>query len=89
MKDLKGKGKRGQVGGREKMEGLPHDTIELQLGYLGSLEGICGEGITHDVLLCPLLELFDELVVDLLLDVDPRAGAAALPVIEVDSEIHP
>ena len=73
----------------EKGKDLPHDTIELQLGYLRSLEGICAERITDDVLLRPLLELRDKFIVDILLDINPRARAAALPMIEVDPEIHP
>ena len=67
----------------------PHDAIELQLGDLGTLEGVLIEGITDDVLLRPLLERLDELVVDAFLDVNPGTGAAALAVVEEDTKVNP
>ena len=66
-----------------------HDAVELELRDLGSLEGVLGEGVADDVLLCSLLKSLDELVVDGFLDVDTRAGAAALAVVEEDAEVDP
>ena len=61
----------------------------MDLRDLGSLEGVGGEWVTNDVLLCSLLELLHKLVVDGLLDVDTRTGAAALAVVEEDTEVDP
>jgi hypothetical protein len=66
-----------------------HDAVELQLGDLGPLEGVLLEGVTDGVLGSTLPEALKELVVDLLLDVDTRTGAAALSVVEVDTEVDP
>ena len=66
-----------------------HDAVELKLGDLGSLEGVLLEGVTDSVLGCALPEALKELVVDLLLDVDTRTGAAALSVVEVDTKVDP
>lgn len=70
-------------------EYILHDAVELQLGDLGTLEGVRLEGVTDGVLLSTLLESLDELVVDTLLDVDTRTGAAGLSVVEVDTEVDP
>lgn len=66
-----------------------HDAVVLQLADLGPLEGVLGEWVADLVLLGALLEGFDELVIDALLHVDTRAGAAALPVVVVDAEVDP
>ena len=68
---------------------VAHDAVELQLRDLRALEGVLGEWVADDVLLCSLLEFLDELVVDALLHVDTRAGAAALAVVEEDAEVDP
>ena len=54
-----------------------------------ALECVGGEWVANDILCCPSLELFDELVVDTLLDVDPGAGTAALAVVEENTEVDP
>lgn len=66
-----------------------HDTLELELRDLGTLEGVRGEGVTKLVLGGTLLEASDKLVVDLLVDQDTRTGAAALTVVEEDTEVSP
>lgn len=66
-----------------------HDAVELDLRDLWALEGVLVEWVADDVLLCSLLESLDELLVDALLDVDTRAGAAALAVVEEDTEVDP
>lgn len=66
-----------------------HDAVELELGDLRTLEGVGGEGVTELVLGGTLPEAGDELVVDALLDKQPRAGAAALTVVEEDTEVRP
>ena len=68
---------------------LLHDAVELKLRDLWALEGVLVEGVADNVLLRPLLELLDELVVDALLHVDTRAGTAALTVVEEDAEVDP
>jgi hypothetical protein len=49
---------------------LPHDSVELELRNLRTLEGVGGEGVTDNVLLSTLLEALDKLVVDAFLHVD-------------------
>lgn len=49
---------------------IPHDSVELELRDLRTLESVGSEGVTNNVLLSTLLEALDELVVDTLLDVD-------------------
>ena len=66
-----------------------HDTIELELRDLGTLEGVALEGVTNLVLGGTLLEASDELVVDTLLDQQAGTGAAALAVVEEDTEVSP
>lgn len=68
---------------------LPHNAVILQLGDLGSLEGVFAERIANDVLCRSLLESLDEFIVDIFLDVDSRSRTAALSVIEEDSKIDP
>jgi len=68
---------------------VAHDAVELELRDLGSLESGAVERVADDVLADPLLELLGEGVVDRLLDVDARTGAAALAVVEEDAEIGP
>lgn len=66
-----------------------HNAVELELGNLGTLEGVTLEGVAELVLLGTLLEASDELVVDALLDQQARTGAAALAVVEEDTEVSP
>ena len=68
---------------------IPHDTVILELRYLRTLKSVLREGVANNVLLGTLLESLDELVVDTFLDVDTRAGTAALAVVEEDTEIDP
>lgn len=68
---------------------VAHDAVELQLGDLGALEGLGVEGIADLVGLGARLERREELVVDILLDEDAGAGAAALAVVVVDAEVDP
>ena len=71
------------------MGGLLHDAVELELGNLRALEGVRSERVANDVLGRALLELLHELVVNALLHVDTRAGAAALAVVEEDTKVDP
>lgn len=66
-----------------------HDAVELELGDLRTLEGVGGEGVTDLVLGGTLPEAGNELVVDVLLDQQARTGAAALAVVEEDTEVSP
>ena len=66
-----------------------HDSVELKLANLGTLEGVSSEGVTNDVFGCPGLELLDEFVVDAGLDIDTRTSAAALAVVEENAEVDP
>lgn len=66
-----------------------HDAVELQLGDLGTLEGVLGEGVAELVLGGTLLEALDELVVDALLDQQAGTGTAALAVVEEDTKVGP
>lgn len=68
---------------------VAHDAVELQLADLGALEGVLVEGVADSVGGGALLEGLEELVVNALLDVDARAGAAGLAVVEVDAEVGP
>ena len=68
---------------------IPHDTVELKLRDLRSLECVLGEWVTDGVLGSPLPEPLDELVVDTLLHVDSATGTAALTVVEEDSKVDP
>lgn len=54
------------------------DAVELELRGLGALEGVGGEGVSNLDRLDLFGELGEESVVDALLDVDTRSGAAAL-----------
>lgn len=54
-----------------------------------ALECVGCEGIANDVLRGACLESLNEFVVDALLDVDTRAGAAALAMVEENTEIDP
>lgn len=66
-----------------------HDTVELELRDLGTLEGVLGEGVTQLVLGGTLLEALNELVVDTLLDQQARTGTAALAVVVEDTKVGP
>ena len=68
---------------------VPHDPVVLQLADLRALEGLLVERIADSVGGRPLLEGVEELVVDLILHVDTRAGAAALAVVVVDTKVNP
>lgn len=68
---------------------VAHDAVELQLRNLGALEGLLVEGVANLVLLGAGLESSHELVVDALLDVHTRTGAAALAVVVVDTKVDP
>lgn len=67
----------------------PHDTVKLHLRDLWALEGVLGEWVTNDVLGSTFSEARQEFVVDALLDVDTRTGAAALAVVEEDTKVDP
>lgn len=66
-----------------------HDTVELELGDLRTLEGSRLEGVTKLVLSGTLLEAGNKLVVDTLLDQQAGTSAAALAVIVEDTEVSP
>lgn len=66
-----------------------HDAVELQLRDLRALEGVGSEGVAELVGSGALLEAGNELVVDALLDQDTGTGAAALAVVEEDTEVGP
>ena len=66
-----------------------HDAVELHLRDLRALEGVLRKWVANDVLLCPLLELLNELVVNGFLHVDTGTGAATLAVVEEDTEVNP
>lgn len=68
---------------------VAHDPVVLQLADLGALERLGVERVADRIGRRPLLERLQELVVDALLHVDPRAGAAALSVVVVDAEVDP
>ena len=68
---------------------VAHDTIELELRNLRSLEGVGSKWVANLVLLSALLESLEELVIDALLDKDTSSGAAALAVVVVDTEVDP
>ena len=71
------------------MRDLPHDAVILQLGNLRTLERVRTKGVTHNVLLRSGLECFDKLVIDPLLDIYPGSSAAALAVVEENTEVDP
>lgn len=66
-----------------------HNTVELETGDHGALEGVVFERIADLVGRSTLLEALDELVVDTLLDQDTGAGTAALAVVEEDTKVGP
>lgn len=66
-----------------------HDSVELELRDLGTLEGVCLEWITDLQGRDLFLECLHELVVDAILNVDSRSGAAALTVVEEETESSP
>ena len=68
---------------------VTHDAVVLNLADLGALESSLVERITDDILFSACLEGLDKLVVDALLYVDARSGAAALAVVEVDAKVDP
>ena len=68
---------------------VTHDAVILKLTDLGALEGLVVEGVADLVLRGALLEGLNELVIDTLLDVDTRTGAAGLAVVVVDTKVDP
>lgn len=66
-----------------------HDSVVLELGSLGALESVGGKGVADDEGRDLGRDEGEELVVDRVLHVDARAGAAALTVIEEESESGP
>ena len=68
---------------------LPHDTVILQLGDLRTLEGVRTEWVANNVLLRPGFESFNKLIIDTLLNIDPRSSTAALAVVEENTKIDP
>ena len=68
---------------------VSHDSVVLELGGLGALERVGGEGGSDLEGLDLLGEEREEFVVDALLDVDTRSGAAALTVVEEETEGGP
>lgn len=68
---------------------VAHDAVELELGDLGTLEGLLKEWVTDLVGESTLLEGLEELVIDTLLDEDAGTSAAALAVVVVDTEVDP
>ena len=68
---------------------VAHNAIVLELGDLGTLEGLWVEWVTEFVSFSTGLEAFNEFVVDAILNVDSGASAAALSVVEEDSEVDP
>lgn len=68
---------------------IAHDALILQIADEGALEGFLQERVPDLVLLCPLLERLDKLVVNTLLHQNPAARAADLAVVEVDSKVDP
>jgi hypothetical protein len=63
--------------------------VRIENLHLRSLEGLRFGWVTNSVLSGPLLELLNEFVIDTLLDVDSGTSAAALAVVEEDTEVHP
>lgn len=66
-----------------------HDAVELQLRDLRTLESVGSEGVAELVGGGALLEAGNELVVDAFLDQDTGTSAAALAVVEEDTEVGP
>lgn len=55
--------------------------------HLRALLGAKQEGVPHSPLLGPLHTPLQELLVDVLLDKGPRAGTAALALVEEESKV--
>lgn len=68
---------------------VSHDSVELKLRDLRTLEGIALEWVTDLESLDLCSELLHELVVDAFLDVDSGSSAAALSVVEEETEACP
>jgi len=68
---------------------ISHDTVELNLGYLRALEGFLVEWISNLERLNVVCEFLHELVINVLLDVYARTSAAALSMVEEDTEGTP
>jgi len=68
---------------------IVHDSVELKLADLRALEGVGLKWVANNVLGCSLLERGNEFVVNARLDVDTGARAAALAVVEENTEVDP
>ena len=68
---------------------VAHDTVILELGDLWALEGVGCEWVADLVCKSASLESLDELVVDTRLNVNTRAGTAALAMVEEDTKVDP
>ena len=68
---------------------VTHDAVVLKLRDLWALEGVGSEWITDLVGGGTLLESLNELVINTRLDIHTGTGAAALAVVEEDTEVDP
>ena len=68
---------------------VTHNPVVLQLTDLRALERLLVERVADGVGSRPLLEGLEERVVDILMHVDTRAGATALAMVVVDTEVDP
>jgi len=66
-----------------------HDAVKLKLRNLRTLEGVGIEGVAELVLGRTLLEAGNEVVIDTFLNQQAGSGAAALAVVEEDTEVGP
>lgn len=66
-----------------------HDSVELELANLRTLEGLLVEWVADDVLCRSFSEFLNELVVDTRLDIDSGASTAALAVVEENTKVDP
>ena len=67
---------------------VAHDAVELLLRHLRPLRRVGVERIADLLRLGLFQHLLDELIVDLLLDEQPAAGAAALALVEEQAEVR-
>src|SRR5689334_21287045 len=68
---------------------VPPHPVLLLLAHLRALLGVRVERVAQPPPLRLLRHLVDELVVHLLLDEQPAAGHAALPLVEEQAEVRP
>ena len=74
------------MGGGKKLSSVS-DLVELLLVNLSTLLGLLVGGVAENALLGALNGELHELVVDLLVAVDTRAGAAALALVEEETKV--